>query len=63
MALANTILIVSGIIVIIIGLAVFINPNFSRLINAPGGPRLKASIAIIAGVILLIIGIIIQLPS
>jgi len=63
MALTNTILIVVGIIVIFIGLAVFINPNFSRLINAPGGPRLKASIAMIIGVILFIIGLVIQLPS
>ena len=63
MALANTILIVVGIIVIVIGLATFINPNFSRLINAPGGPRLKGSIAMIVGVILLIIGLVIQLPS
>ncbi len=61
MSLSNTILIVAGIIVIIIGLAAFINPNFSRLINAPGGPRLKASIAIIVGVILSIIGLIIKL--
>ena len=59
----NTILIVVGIIVFIIGLAAFINPNFSRLINAPGSPRLKAVIALIAGIILLIIGLIIQLPS
>ena len=63
MSLANTILIVVGIIVIIIGLAAFINPTFSRLINAPGSPRLKASIDMIVGVILLIIGLIIQLPS
>jgi hypothetical protein len=56
MALANTILIIVGIIVIIIGLAAFLNPNFSRLINAPGGPRLKASIA-------MIIGIVIQIPG
>ena len=63
MGLANTILIVTGVIVIIIGLVAFINPNFSRLINAPGGPRLKASIALIAGVILLFIGLVIQLPS
>ena len=63
MGLANTILIISGVIVMIIGLAAFINPNFSRLINAPGGPRLKASIALIAGVILLFIGLVIQLPS
>ena len=63
MGLANTILIITGVIVMIIGLAAFINPNFSRLINAPGGPRLKASIAFIAGVILLISGLVIQLPS
>ncbi len=63
MGLTNTILIVAGIIVIIIGLATFINPNFSRLINAPGGPRLKASIALIVGIILLIIGLIYQLPG
>ena len=63
MGLANTILIIIGIIVIIIGLATFINPNFSRLINAPGGPRLKAIIALIAGAILLLVGLIIQLPG
>jgi hypothetical protein len=63
MALANTILIIAGIIVIIIGLAAFINPNFSSLINAPGSPRLKASIALIVGVILLIIGLIYQLSG
>jgi hypothetical protein len=62
MGLTNTILIIVGIIVSIIGLVAFINPNFSRLINAPGSPRLKASIALIAGVIILIIGIIYQLP-
>jgi hypothetical protein len=62
-ALANTILIVVGIIVIIIGIAAFLNPNFSRLINAPGSPRLKASIAMIVGVIILLIGLIIQLTG
>jgi hypothetical protein len=60
MALTNTILIVVGIIVTIIGLAAFINPNFSRLINAPGGPKLKATIALIIGFIILIIGLIYQ---
>jgi hypothetical protein len=63
MGLTNTILIVIGIIVIIIGLATLINPNFSRLINAPGGPRLKATIALIIGAIIIFIGFIIQIPS
>ena len=62
-ALTNTIITVVGVIVILVGLAAFINPNFSRLINAPGSPRLKASIAIIVGVIILIIGFIYQLPG
>ena len=47
MEIANTILIIVGIIVVIIGIATFINPNFSRIINALGGPRLKAVIALI----------------
>ena len=63
MELVNTILIIVGIIVIIIGIAAFLNPNFSRLINAPGGPRLKASIAMIVGIIIFLIGLIAQLPN
>ena len=62
-ALANTILIVTGIIVIIVGLAAFFIPNFARLINVPGGPRLKASIALLVGIIFLIIDYVIQLPG
>ena len=63
MGLTNAILIITGLIVIIFGLAAFIYPNFSRFINAPGGPRLKASIALIAGAIILFIGFLIELPS
>ena len=63
MALTNIVLIIVGIIVIIIGLTAIINPNFSRLINFPGGPILKAGVAIIVGIIILIISVIIELPS
>ena len=63
MDLTNIIMIIVGIIVIIIGIAGFINPNFTRLINAPGSPRLKAIIALIAGFIILLIGLIIQIPN
>jgi len=63
MDLTNIIMIVVGIIVIIIGIAGFINPNFTRLINAPGSPRLKAIIAIVVGIIILLIGLIIQIPN
>lgn len=63
MTLTNTILIVVGIVVIIIGLAAFINPNFSRLINAPGSPRLKGTIAFVVGAIILVIGLFFQLSG
>ena len=57
MGITNIILIIVGAIVIIIGIAAFLNPNFARIINAPGGPRLKAIIALIAGIIILVIGV------
>ena len=63
MGITNMILSIVGVIVIIIGLAAFINPNFARIINAPGGPKLKATIALVVGIILIILGLFIQLPS
>jgi hypothetical protein len=63
MDMTNIIMIFVGIIVIVIGIVGFINPNFTRLINAPGSPRLKAIIAIVIGIVILFIGLIIQIPS
>ena len=63
MDITNTILLIVGIIVIIIGISAFINPNFARLINAPGGPRLKAIIALIVGIIIIVISMVIQIPG
>lgn len=63
MEIANTIMIVVGAIVVIIGIAAFLNPNLARTINAPGGPRLKAIVALIVGVILMIVGLVVQFPS
>ena len=63
MSITNTILIVAGALVILIGLAAFFNPSFTRLINVPGGPKLKAIGSIIIGVVLLIIGLIIKFPA
>ena len=59
----NTILIIIGAIVTIIGVAGFINPNFTKVINAPGGPRLKAIIAIVAGLIILFVGLLVKIPT
>ena len=63
METVNLIVIVVGIIVAIIGVAAILNPNFARIINAPGGPRLKGAIALIIGVIILIVGLVYQLPG
>ena len=63
MGITNMIISIVGVIVIIIGFAAFINPNFARIINAPGGPKLKATIALVVGIILIILGLFIQLPG
>ena len=63
MDFANTILIVAGAIVILFGAAAFFNPSFTRWINAPGGPRLKAIIAIVMGVILVVVSLIVKIPN
>ena len=55
----NIVLIIVGAIVSLIGVAAFLNPNFSKIINVPGGPKLKAIVAIIIGLIILITGLII----
>lgn len=62
MEIANLITLIIGLIVILIGLAAFFNPNFARIINAPGSPRLKAVIAMVVGVIIIIISLIVQFP-
>lgn len=59
----NTITIIIGTIVTIIGLVGFINPNFTKIINAPGGPRLKAIIATVAGLIIIFAGLLIKIPA
>ena len=63
MSTTNTILKVIGIFVIIVGIAALFNPSFAKLINAPGGPRIKAIIALITGIIIFIIGLTVQLPA
>jgi len=54
----NIVIIIVGAIVSLIGIAAFLNPNFAKLINVPGGPKLKAVIALIIGLIILIYGLI-----
>jgi hypothetical protein len=62
MSIVNTILIVVGAIVVLIGVLAFFNPVIARIINFPGGPKAKAIGAAIIGIILIIIGLIIEIP-
>ncbi len=63
MTTANLILLLVGAIVAILGVLSIFFPGLTRVINAPGGPRLKSIVAIIVGLVILIIGLIIELPT
>lgn len=58
----NNFLVIIGIIVVLIGFLALLNPNLAKLINAPGGPRIKAVVALITGIIIIIIGLVAQFP-
>jgi hypothetical protein len=59
---ANIIFIIIGAIILLIGIAAFVNQNWARWINFPGGPKLKAIGSTTVGIILIIIGFIIEIP-
>ena len=63
MGLANTIMIIVVASVTLLGIATLFYPNLAKLINAPGGPRIKAIVAIITGIIVLIAGLIFQISG
>ncbi len=63
METANIFFFLIGIIVMLFGLVGFFNPNWTRWINFPGGPRLKAIAALIGGTIFIIIGVLIDIPT
>jgi hypothetical protein len=60
---ANTVFIIIGSLVTILGIIALFVPKLTRIINAPGGPRLKAIIAIITGIIIMLIGIFVEIPT
>lgn len=63
MSITNYILIIVGGIVTLIGVLSIFFPGLTRIINAPGGERIKSIIAIFIGLIILIIGLIFHLPA
>ncbi len=62
MNIINTVFTAIGIIVLLIGILAFFNPNWTRWINFPGGPKIKAIGAAITGFIFIIIGLLIEVP-
>ena len=62
MNIVNTLFTVIGVIVLLVGIAAFFNPNLTRWINFPGGPKIKAIGAAISGIIFIIIGLIVEIP-
>jgi hypothetical protein len=62
MAAVNYILILLGVIVTLIGVISIFFPGLTKIINAPGGPRVKSIIAIIVGIIIFFIGLLVNIP-
>ena len=62
MNIINTVFTIIGLIVLLIGILAFFNPNWTRWINFPGGPKIKAIGAMITGIIFIIIGLLIEIP-
>ena len=63
MTITNYILIIVGGLVALVGILSIFFPGLTRIINAPGGERIKSIIAIIIGLIIFLIGIVIELPA
>lgn len=61
METVNTVLIIVGALLTLLGALTIFIPSLSRIINVPGGPRLKAIISIIIGLILIIVGVTVEL--
>lgn len=62
MNIINTVFTAIGVIVLLIGILAFFNPNWTRWINFPGGPKIKAIGTAITGFIFIIIGLLIEVP-
>jgi hypothetical protein len=63
MEVVNLVLVIVGSLVALIGIISFFVPALTRIINAPGGPRLKSIVALITGIILILIGLIVEIPT
>ena len=62
MEFVNIIFLLVGVFTLILGIVSMLNPNLTRFINFPGGPRIKAMVAISTGVLFCILAFIVDLP-
>ena len=62
MSVLNTIFLIIGTALIIVGTVSFLLPGLTRFINAPGGPKLKASIAMVIGIFFLVLSLFVEMP-
>jgi hypothetical protein len=62
MSITNYILTIIGGIVTLIGILSIFYPGLTKIINVPGGERMKSIIAIISGLVIVTIGLVFEIP-
>ena len=62
MYLLNTIFLIVGISISILGVVSFFLSALTKFINAPGGPKLKAIIATSIGIFFILLSLFIEMP-
>ena len=62
MYLMNTFFSILGIGLLLLGIAGFFIEGFTRFMNAPGGPKMKALICATIGLVFLLLGLLVDMP-
>jgi len=62
MYIMNTFFLILGIGLIILGIASFFIQGLTRIMNSPGGPKMKSLICTIIGVFFILLALMVQMP-
>lgn len=62
MYLLNTIFLIVGIGISILGAVSFFIPALTRFINSPGGPKFKAVISMSIGIFFILLSLFVEMP-
>ena len=62
MSALNTIFLIIGTVLVIVGAVSFLLPGLTRFINSPGGPKLKAVISMSIGIFFILLGLLVEMP-